>query len=222
MAIHEYKEKRVHTIVIAEDHALLRNGLCALIAENEDLTVVGEAGDGLEAIARVREKAPDLVLMDLSMPRFGGIEAIKQIKQMAPATRILVVSMHATEKHLKAALQAGADGYLLKMAESAEFLVAIRSVLAGDGYISSKLAGKVLAVYSSHNDADWSELDLLTDREKEILKLVAEGHTSKEVAEVLSISPKTADNHRANILRKLGLKNIPELIRFAREHELVE
>jgi len=211
----------VHTIIIAEDHALLRNGLCALIAENDDLSVVGEAGDGLEAISLVQKNAPDLVLMDLSMPRFGGIEAIRQIKQIAPQTRILVVSMHATEKHLKAALQAGADGYLLKMAESAEFIVAIRSVLAGDGYISSKLAGRVLAVYSSRRDAEWSELNLLTDREKEILKLVAEGHTSKEVADILSISPKTADNHRANILRKLGLRNIHELTRFAREHDLV-
>jgi DNA-binding NarL/FixJ family response regulator len=211
----------VHTIIIAEDHALLRNGLCALIAENDDLSVVGEAGDGLEAISLVQKNAPDLVLMDLSMPRFGGIEAIRQIKQIAPQTRILVVSMHATEKHLKAALQAGADGYLLKMAESAEFIVAIRSVLAGDGYISSKLAGKVLAVYSSTRDAEWSELNLLTDREKEILKLVAEGHTSKEVADILSISPKTADNHRANILRKLGLRNTHELTRFAREHDLV-
>ena len=211
----------MHTIIIAEDHALLRNGLCALIAENDDLSVVGEAGDGLEAISLVQKNAPDLVLMDLSMPRFGGIEAIRQIKQIAPQTRILVVSMHATEKHLKAALQAGADGYLLKMAESAEFIVAIRSVLAGDGYISSKLAGRVLAVYSSRRDAEWSELNLLTDREKEILKLVAEGHTSKEVADILSISPKTADNHRANILRKLGLRNIHELTRFAREHDLV-
>lgn len=211
----------MHTIIIAEDHALLRNGLCALIAENDDLSVVGEAGDGLEAISLVQKNAPDLVLMDLSMPRFGGIEAIRQIKQIAPQTRILVVSMHATEKHLKAALQAGADGYLLKMAESAEFIVAIRSVLAGDGYISSKLAGKVLAVYSSTRDAEWSELNLLTDREKEILKLVAEGHTSKEVADILSISPKTADNHRANILRKLGLRNTHELTRFAREHDLV-
>jgi DNA-binding NarL/FixJ family response regulator len=211
----------VHTIIIAEDHALLRNGLCALIAENDDLSVVGEAGDGLEAISLVQKNAPDLVLMDLSMPRFGGIEAIRQIKQIAPQTRILVVSMHATEKHLKAALQAGADGYLLKMAESAEFIVAIRSVLAGDGYISSKLAGRVLAVYSSRRDAEWSELNLLTDREKEILKLVAEGHTSKEVADILSISPKTADNHRANILRKLGLRNVHELTRFAREHDLV-
>ncbi len=211
----------MHTIIIAEDHALLRNGLCALIAENDDLSVVGEAGDGLEAISLVQKNAPDLVLMDLSMPRFGGIEAIRQIKQIAPQTRILVVSMHATEKHLKAALQAGADGYLLKMAESAEFIVAIRSVLAGDGYISSKLAGRVLAVYSSRRDAEWSELNLLTDREKEILKLVAEGHTSKEVADILSISPKTADNHRANILRKLGLRNVHELTRFAREHDLV-
>ncbi|HKK32810.1 MAG TPA: response regulator transcription factor [Desulfomicrobiaceae bacterium] len=211
----------MHTIIIAEDHALLRNGLCALIAENDDLSVVGEAGDGLEAISLVQKNAPDLVLMDLSMPRFGGIEAIRQIKQIAPQTRILVVSMHATEKHLKAALQAGADGYLLKMAESTEFIVAIRSVLAGDGYISSKLAGRVLAVYSSRRDAEWSELNLLTDREKEILKLVAEGHTSKEVADILSISPKTADNHRANILRKLGLRNIHELTRFAREHDLV-
>lgn len=211
----------MQTIVIAEDHALLRSGLTSLISENNDLSVVGEAEDGLEAIALVQKHVPDLVLMDLSMPRFGGIESIKKIKQLAPKTRILVVSMHATDKHIKAALQAGADGYLLKMDKSSEFIVAIRSVLAGDGYISSKLASKVLNVYSSRQETEWTELELLTNREKEILKLVAEGHTSKELAELLSISPKTADNHRANILRKLGLRNIHELTRFAREHDLV-
>ncbi len=192
-----------------------------MISMNEELEVVGEASDGQEAVALVEKLSPDLVLMDLSMPRFGGIEAIKKIKDIAPDTRILVVSMHSTEKHLLAALQAGAEGYLLKMAEHNEFTTAIRSVLAGNSYVSSELAGRVLKVYSSIEKPKASSLDLLTEREKEILKLVAEGYTSKQIGEMLYISPKTADNHRTNIYRKLEIKNSHELVEFAREHDLI-
>lgn len=211
----------VDTILLVEDHTLFRDGLNALISMNEDVRVIGEAGDGFEALAFVQDNAPDLVLMDLSMPRLGGIEAIKKIKDIAPDTKILVVSMHSTEKHIKAALQAGADGYLLKMAEHAEFTTAIRSVLKGHSYISSELTGRVLKVYSSIEKKEASCLDLLTVREKEILKLVAEGHTSKQISDILFISPKTADNHRANILRKLDIRSVHELIAFARDHDLI-
>ncbi len=210
-----------HRILLVEDHTLFRQGLRALISMTQDLEVVGEAGDGLEAMTLVQDLTPDLVLMDLSMPKLGGIEAIKKIKETTPSARVLVVSMHNTEKHLKAALKAGADGYLLKMAEHAEFITAIRSVISGNAYISSEMASRVLKVYAAMEPTELSSLDLLTQREKEVLKLVAEGHTSKQISDLLFISPKTADNHRANILKKLDLHSISQLIDFAREHDLI-
>lgn len=208
-------------IVIAEDHALFRDGLRSLICSRPELEVVGEAGDGLEAIRLVREKKPDLLLLDLSMPNLGGIEALKQLKIISPGTKVLVVSMHAMETYLKAALKAGADGYLLKMADQNEFHVAIQAVLAGRAYISSEFASHVLDVYRLQDDAEGSSLDILTGREREVLKLVAEGKTNREVADLLCISPKTADNHRTNIMRKLDLHRAIDLCNYARQHGLL-
>ncbi len=212
-----------HRIVIIEDHALFRAGLRSLISAKQDIEVVGEAGDGLEAIQLVKELRPCLILIDLSMPKLGGIEAIKQIKQLAPETKILVVSMHATEKHLRTTLKAGADGYLLKMADQSEFHVAIQAILSGRSYISSEFASLVLDVYCANNGkkAEESSLDTLTDREREILKMVAEGNTNRTIAALLHISPKTVDNHRSNIMRKLDLHNVLALTNYARQHGLL-
>ncbi|KAF1076347.1 response regulator transcription factor [Halodesulfovibrio sp. MK-HDV] len=210
-----------HRIAIIEDHALFRAGLCSLISSKPDLEVIGEAGDGLEAIQLVRDNQPTLILIDLSMPKLGGIEAIRQIKQIAPDTKILVVSMHVTEKHLRAALKAGADGYLLKMADQDEFYVAIQAILGGRSYVSSDLASLVLDVYRSQEPEDHSSFDTLTNREREILKLVAEGNANKDIANLLTISPKTVDNHRSNIMRKLELHNVVELTHYARQYGLL-
>lgn len=210
-----------HRIAIIEDHALFRAGLCSLISSKPDLEVIGEAGDGLEAIQLVRDLQPTLILIDLSMPKLGGIEAIRQIKQIAPDTKILVVSMHVTEKHLRAALKAGADGYLLKMADQDEFYVAIQAILGGRSYVSSDLASLVLDVYRSQEPEDHSSFDTLTNREREILKLVAEGNANKDIANLLTISPKTVDNHRSNIMRKLELHNVVELTHYARQYGLL-
>ncbi|MFA9394857.1 MAG: response regulator [Halodesulfovibrio sp.] len=210
-----------HRIAIIEDHALFRAGLCSLISSKPDLEVIGEAGDGLEAIQLVRDNQPTLILIDLSMPKLGGIEAIRQIKQIAPDTKILVVSMHVTEKHLRAALKAGADGYLLKMADQDEFYVAIQAILGGRSYVSSDLASIVLDVYRSQEPEDHSSFDTLTNREREILKLVAEGNANKDIANLLTISPKTVDNHRSNIMRKLELHNVVELTHYARQYGLL-
>ena len=210
-----------HRIAIIEDHALFRAGLCSLISSKPDLEVIGEAGDGLEAIQLVRDLQPTLILIDLSMPKLGGIEAIRQIKQIAQDTKILVVSMHVTEKHLRAALKAGADGYLLKMADQDEFYVAIQAILGGRSYVSSDLASLVLDVYRSQEPEDHSSFDTLTNREREILKLVAEGNANKDIANLLTISPKTVDNHRSNIMRKLELHNVVELTHYARQYGLL-
>lgn len=210
-----------HRIAIIEDHALFRAGLCSMISSKPDLEVIGEAGDGLEAIQLVREEQPTLILIDLSMPKLGGIEAIRQIKQLAPETKILVVSMHVTEKHLRAALKAGANGYLLKMADQDEFYVAIQAILSGRSYVSSDLTSLVLDAYQAQEPEEHSSFDTLTNREREILKLVAEGNTNKEIADLLTISPKTVDNHRSNIMRKLELHNVVELTRYARQHGLL-
>jgi len=212
---------RKSRIVIAEDHALFRDGLRSLICSRPELEVVGEAGDGLEAIRLVREKKPDLLLLDLSMPNLGGIEALKQIKQISPVTKVLVVSMHAAESYLRAALKAGAEGYLLKMADQNEFHVAIQALLAGRSYISTEFAGHVLDVYRLQDNPESSSLDLLTSREREVLKLVAEGKTNREIADLLCISPKTADNHRTNVMRKLDLHRAIDLTNYARQHGLL-
>lgn len=209
-------------IVIAEDHKLFRDGLSMLITTKLGLEVVGEAGDGIEAIRLVRRLQPDLLLIDLSMPNMGGIEAIKQIKQCSSKTKILVVSMHATEKYLRVALQVGVDGYLLKMADQNEFQVAVQAVLAGKSYISSEFNSFVLDTYRSHKKSnEQSSLDILTNREREVLKLVAEGNSNKEIAGLLCISPKTVDNHRTNIMRKLDLHSALDLSNYSREHGLL-
>lgn len=209
------------TIVIAEDHTLFRDGLSSLISSRSDLQVVGEAGNGLDAIRLVQEKKPDLLLLDLSMPQLGGIEVLKQTKHISPATKVLVVSMHSTESYLRGALKAGADGYLLKMADRNEFQVAIQAILSGKSYISSEFTSHVLDAYRLQDDPEYSSLDILSAREREVLILVAEGKTNREVADLLCISPKTADNHRTSIMRKLDLHRAIDLSNYARRQGLL-
>ncbi|MCG8640096.1 MAG: response regulator transcription factor [Desulfobacterales bacterium] len=208
-------------IVIAEDHKLFRAGLRLLITSTLGLDVVGEAGDGIEALRLVRQKQPDLLLVDLSMPNMGGIEAIRQVRQLSPETKILVVSMHSSESYLKAALQAGAQGYLLKIADQNEFRVAVSAIIEGKFYISSEFTSKVIEAYFSGDNSEKSSLDLLTNREREILKLVAEGQANKQIAALLCIAPKTVDNHRTNIMRKLDLHSALDLSNYARQHGLL-
>ena len=208
-------------VVIAEDHKLFRDGLRLMITSKLDLEVVGEAGDGIEAMQLVRREQPNLLLIDLSMPNMGGIQAIRQIKQFSPETKILVVSMHSSETYLRAALQAGADGYLLKIADQNEFQVAVQTILEGKSYISSEFPRTVIDACFRKESFEKSSLDILTNREKEILKLVAEGNINKQIADLLCISPKTVDNHRTNIMRKLDLHSALDLGNYARQHGLL-
>ncbi|OIP91186.1 MAG: DNA-binding response regulator [Syntrophobacteraceae bacterium CG2_30_61_12] len=210
-------------IFIAEDHTILREGLRALLSSQPDLQVIGEAADGLEAIRAVDQLAPDLVLMDLSMPRMNGLEAIAEIKRRCPSTKVLVLTVHRTEEYVLATFRAGANGYVLKDAGSDELEMAIRHVLAGSSYLSPKISDQVIAGYLAVKEADAprSSWDLLTQREREVLKLVAEGRKNKEIADFLCISPKTVERHRANLMKKLDLHSAAELTAYALQRGII-
>jgi two-component system response regulator NreC len=211
------------TIVIAEDHTILREGLCALISSQEDLLVVGEAGDGREAIRQVERFEPDLILMDLSMPRMSGVEAIREIRKRIPRTKILALTVHKTEEFILEVLQAGADGYIPKDASSNELMMAIRSVLMGKRYLCPSVSKVVIEGYLESRRASESSTiwDTLTKREREILKLIAEGYKNKEIGDYLFISVKTVEKHRANLMKKLDLHSAAALTAYAMERGLV-
>ncbi|MBF0529362.1 MAG: response regulator transcription factor [Deltaproteobacteria bacterium] len=209
------------TVLIAEDHALVRKGLRSLLSSMESFDVVGEAAGGLEAVKLVQQLKPDLLLLDLAMPDLGGLDAIRQIKHDGVMTKILVLTMHGSPDYLIQAFKAGADGYLLKGADPEELHMAIKVVMAGRAYISSEISGQVIQGYLSGSPETRTPIDDLTVREREILKLVAEGHTNKEIGALLFISPRTVDKHRSNLMRKLDRHTARELTDFAKKHGLV-
>lgn len=211
-----------YKVVIAEDHTILREGLRALLSSSADFVIVGEAEDGRSAIQCVENVKPDLVLMDLSMPRMNGMEALREIKKLCPETKVLALTVHKTEEYVLATLDAGADGYVLKDATHTELVMAIKSVLMGKPYLSPGISEKVIAGYLEGRRTlkSRSSWDTLTQREREILKLIAEGHKSKEIADYLCISVKTVETHRANLMRKLDLHNVSALTAFAMEKGL--
>jgi len=210
-------------IVIAEDHTILREGLRALLSADPNLEIVGEAEDGNAAIRCVEKYKPQLILMDLSMPRMNGMDAIKDIKSRSPETKILVLTVHKTEEYIMATLQAGANGYILKDSSHSELMMAIQSVLGGNYYISPGISGKVIGGYLAGKKPPvklTTPWETLTTRERGILKLIAEGYKNREIAEYLCISVKTVEKHRANLMRKLDLHNISDLTAFAIEKGL--
>ena len=203
-------------IVLADDHVLIRQGLKRLVEENKSLEVVGEAGDGLELLDVLDQVIPDLILLDISMPNLRGIEVINEAQRLCPKVKILMITMHKSEQYFLCAMSAGADGYLLKEDSDSELLNAIDVVMHGDIYISPHLAEEFTdEVIRAYREKGVFPCDTLTNREIEVLKLVAEGLTSKEIAELLSISIRTVEHHRANLLKKLNLKNTADLIKHA-------
>lgn len=212
-----------HTIVIADDHTLFREGLRALLSAHEDLHVLGEAENGQEALRAVVERKPDLLLMDLSMPKMGGLEAIREVKRQEPGTKVLVLTIHGTEEFVLEALGAGASGYVLKDATHDELVLAIRSVLAEKRYLSPDISAKVIEGYIDGRKTvkSTSTWDSLTLREREILKLIAEGRKNKEIAEILFLSAKTVAKHRANLMSKLDLHSASALTAYAMERGLL-
>ncbi len=210
-------------IIIAEDHTILREGLCHLLETQEEYEIVGQAADGKEAIKQVENKQPDLILLDISMPRMNGISVIKDIKARYPDTRIMVLTVHKSEEYILETFQSGADGYCLKYANHKELLLGIRNIMSGKRFISPEISDKVLEGYLEGKktlkpESTWHTL---TQREKEILKLVGEGYTNKEIANYLCISVKTVDKHRANLMKKLDIHNASALTAYAIEKGLV-
>jgi two-component system response regulator NreC len=215
--------KKPYRIVIAEDHTILREGLRALLSAEAGFDVVGEAEDGRAAIRCCEDLLPDLVLMDLSMPRMHGFEAIKEIKRQNPGVKIIALTVHKTDEYILATLQAGADGYLLKDATHSELVMAIKNVLMGKRYLSPGISERVIEGYLEGRETvkTKSAWDTLTRREREILKLIAEGYKNKDVADYLYISLKTVEKHRANLMKKLDLHSAAELTAFAVKKGLV-
>jgi DNA-binding NarL/FixJ family response regulator len=214
---------RKYRVVIVEDQTIIREGLRSLLSSAKEFDIVGEAGDGWEAIRCIEKCKPDLVLTDLSMPRMNGTDMIETIKKQSPKTKVIALTVHQEEEYVLATLKAGVDGYLLKEASYPELLMAIRSVLKGNRYISPEISGKLISGYlegrkSFKIDSLW---ETLTRREREILKLIAEGYKNKEIADYLCISKKTVETHRANLMRKLDLHNTAALVAFAMEKGLV-
>ncbi len=210
-------------IVIAEDHTILREGLRALISADPDFEVVAEAEDGREAVRRVEQFSPDLILMDLSMPRMTGLDAVREIKKRFPPTKVLVLTVHKSEEYILATLNAGADGYALKDSTKTELIMAIRNVLEGKPFLSPGISEKVIDGYLDGRKTlkTRSAWEALTQREREILKMVAEGYKNKEIGDYLCISLKTVEKHRANLMKKLDLHSAPALTAFAIEKGLI-
>lgn len=212
------------TVFIAEDHQLFRDGLKAMLAAKEMLEVIGEARDGLEAINSIKKQQPDLLLLDLSMPRLSGISVIKELRRQFPDMRILVLTIHESDQYVIETFEAGANGYCIKDASRDELLLAINSVLNGKTYISPGIAENVMEGYlEGHKKIrSKSPQENLTQREREVLKLLAEGYLNKEIGDLLSISSKTVEKHRANIMQKLNLHNAAALTAFAIDQGLVQ
>lgn len=215
--------KEKNSIVIAEDHTILRDGLRSLFSSNDDLEVVGEAADGMEALRCINKMNPDLVLLDLNMPKMDGISVIKEIKKQSPETKILALTMHKDEEYILEAFRSGANGYCIKTSSGNEVLMAIRSVLSGKQYVSPEISDKILEGYlegkkSIKKNSSW---DSLTQREREVLKLVGESYQNKEISDYLCISVKTVEKHRANIMEKLDLHSASALTAYAIDKGLV-
>ncbi len=203
-------------VFIADDHALVREGISALLKFFEDIEVVGEASDGIEAIKGAHELKPDIILMDIGMPRLGGLEATLELRKSEPDIRIIILTQYEDREYISRFLKAGVSGYLLKKAVGSELINAIRTVYRGEVYLFSSLAAEVVAGYLGKRGADAADpYEKLTDREKQVLKLIAEGHSHKEIASCLNISIKTVIAHQTNISEKLDIHNRMGLAKFA-------
>jgi DNA-binding NarL/FixJ family response regulator len=205
------------TVLLADDHKVVSDGLGILLDSEIDISVVHKSADGLEAIRRVQELKPDVVIMDINMPELNGIEATRRIAEINPATRVIILSMYATGEYIFRALEAGAKGYLLKESAGAEVVDAVRAVRAGNRFLSHKIANTVVDDYIQLRRMGIEEnpLLLLSSREREVLQLVVDGKSSVEIAQHLSLSQKTVDTYRSRIMQKLEIHDIPTLVKFA-------
>jgi len=205
-----------YTILLADDHTLIRRGIRNLISNNPALKVIGEVGDGEELLEFLKTTQPELLILDISMPKLTGIEAVSRVKKLYPKIKILMLTMHKNKQYFYHAMSAGADGYLMKEDSDEELLLAIKRIQDGKSYLSPFLsqdfADDVISAYRNNKS---SPFETLTNREREVLNLVVDGHTSKVMADMLCLSPRTIDHHRANLLRKFEMKNSVDLVNFA-------
>ena len=211
------------TILLADDHTIVRDGLRALLEDNPDFIVMGSVSNGREAVQKVRELKPNVVLMDIGMPELNGIDATEQIRREYPTTQVVILSIHATSEHIYRAFRAGAIGYLLKESAGEEAVLAIHAAQEGRRYLTQRIADTVLNGYilQRAESNQRSPLESLSQREREVLQLVVEGISSIEIAERLSLSPRTVQTYRSRIMKKLDIHNMPTLIRFAIKNGLV-
>jgi DNA-binding NarL/FixJ family response regulator len=210
-------------ILLADDHALVRRGVRMILENEPDLEVVGEAGDGAEAISLARRDKPDLAILDIAMPRLTGLQAARELSRLLPDLRILILTMYDNEQYFFEALKAGASGYVLKSVADRDLVEACRSAMRGEPFLYPGAVNSLIRNYLDRaKEGGGFPAKAITDREEEILKLVAEGHSSKEIADMLVISVKTVERHRANLLQKLGLKDRLELTRYAIRAGLIE
>jgi DNA-binding NarL/FixJ family response regulator len=208
-------------ILIADDHTLMRDGLRSLLTGRADVEVVGEASDGRQAVQLAQELCPDIVLMDVAMPLLNGLEATRQIKTYCPQVYVLILSMHDNEEYVREVLAAGASGYLLKQAATDELVSAIQAVARGEAYLSPSITRYVLDVFIQHKDEAPASASL-TPREREVLQLIAEGHTSRAIADMLCLSLKTVQAHRTNLMQKLDLHDRGALIKYAIQRKIIQ
>lgn len=204
-------------VLLAEDHTIVRRGLRRILETEAGIEVVGEASDGREAIAKAQKLRPDVVVMDISMPGLNGLEATRRIKKMAPEIQVLILTMHTTEEYIFPILRAGASGYVVKDAAPTELIAAIQAAYQGESFLSPVVSKKVVEEFIRRGalEAEEDDYEKLTDREREVLQLIAEGYTTREIAEKLYISEKTVETHRARVRQKLGLHSTAELTQYA-------
>jgi DNA-binding NarL/FixJ family response regulator len=210
------------TIVLADDHPVVRQGLRALLEREPGLSIIGETGDGVEAALLAERLQPDVLVTDMAMPGLNGAEITRQVRHRAPRTQVVILSMHDAEPYVVEALRAGALAYVLKESTAQELVQAVRSVAAGRRYLSAPLSDRAIAAYAQRaSEQQLGPLAMLTPREREVLLLVAQGHTNREIAARLVVSQRTVEAHRSNVMAKLGLRNHMDLLRFALENGLV-
>lgn len=212
-------------VLIADDHTMVRQGLRTMLNSQSDIEVVGEAANGREAVQRAREIDPDVVVLDLSMPILNGLEATRQIMKENPRIGVLILTMHHNEEYVFQVLKSGAKGYIIKESGFEEMVRAVRSVYRHENYLDRKISKDVIDEYikrAAHTDASGTPKDILTPREREVLKLIAEGKSNKEIAQILDLSVKTVDVHRTNLMKKLDIHDVATLVKFAIKKGLIE
>jgi two-component system response regulator NreC len=202
-------------VLLAEDHTIVRKGLLSILADQLDVEVVGEAENGREALRLTEQLHPDVVVMDIAMPLLNGLEATRQIKRYHPEVKVLVLTMHTDEEYVCRLLQAGASGYVVKQAAPAELLLAVHAAHRGDLFLSPAITSPVIAEYLEQDSFIGNSYDALTNREREVLQLLVEGYSNREIAHTLTISIKTVQTHRSNLMAKLGIENLCDLVKYA-------